>query len=184
MIQLVVPAPEYLLDYKAALERGWSPDNLRPEAAQEELEQIRTDVTKFLSHFTDLDAKAGDVKLPDGSMVKRLPGFRRWIWDDGFCGSVGLRWQKGTEALPEYCLGHIGYAVVPWKQKQGYATQAVKLLLPEAKALGLSYIEITTEPDNLPSQKVILANGGKLIERFTRLPAYGGTESLRYRIDL
>lgn len=184
MIALVVPAQQYLPSYISALEKGWSPDNLRPEAGQEELEQIRLDESKFLSRFTDLEAKAGDIKLPNGTMVARLPGFRRWIWDDEFCGSIGFRWQKGTEELPDYCLGHIGYAVVPWKQKQGYATQAVKLLLPHAKAIGLSYVTITTEPDNLPSQKVILASGGRLIERFHKLPAYGGAESLRYRIDL
>jgi hypothetical protein len=31
---------------------------------------------------------------------------------------------------------------------------------------------------------VILANGGVLVERFTKLPQYGSEEGLRYRIDL
>jgi predicted acetyltransferase len=43
---------------------------------------------------------------------------------------------------------------------------------------------ITTDPDNVASQRVIQANGGRLVERFVKLPAYGGGESLRYRIDL
>jgi hypothetical protein len=31
---------------------------------------------------------------------------------------------------------------------------------------------------------VILANGGILVGRFTKVAAYGGRESLKYRIDL
>jgi hypothetical protein len=35
---LVWPTEEYLPSYVDALRRGWSPDNLRPEAAREELD--------------------------------------------------------------------------------------------------------------------------------------------------
>lgn len=40
------------------------------------------------------------------------------------------------------------------------------------------------KPGNLASQKVVLANGGRLVGRFFEDAAYGGAESLRYRIDL
>ena len=50
--------------------------------------------------------------------------------------------------------------------------------------LGLDLLEITPDPDNLASQKVILANGGMLVGRFAKAAAYGGAESLKYRIDL
>src|SRR2546430_6881442 len=33
--------------------------------------------------------------LPDGSVVPRLPGYRKWIWDGEFCGVIGFRWQPG-----------------------------------------------------------------------------------------
>jgi predicted acetyltransferase len=95
-----------------------------------------------------------------------------------------LRWQPGTTELPPHCLGHIGYAVVPWKQRRGYATSALRLILPEAKAVGLSYVEITTDPDNIPSQRVIAANGGILVERFTKPPQFGSKPGLRFRIYL
>ena len=116
--------------------------------------------------------------------MPRLPGYRRWIWDDGFCGSIAFRWQPGTEALPPHCLGHVGYSVVPWKRGRGYATRALALLLPEARKEGLAYLELTTDPDNLPSQKVITANGGVLIERFRKDPVYGEAEALLFRIAL
>ena len=109
---------------------------------------------------------------------------RRWLWDGEFCGSIVLRWQRGTEALPPYCLGHIGYAVVPWKQRRGYATRALGEVLREAKAEGLRYVEITTAPDNVASQRVILANGGVFVEEFVTPQALGGRRELRYRVNL
>ena len=41
---LVQPAEEHLASYIAALERGWSPDNLRPEASRDQLDDIEADV--------------------------------------------------------------------------------------------------------------------------------------------
>ncbi len=81
-------------------------------------------------------------------------------------------------------LGHIGYAVVPWKRGLGYATTALRLLLPEAKAEGLRYVELTVEPTNQASRYVIEANGGVLIEEFVAPAAFGHRDGLRYRINL
>ena len=57
-------------------------------------------------------------------------------------------------------------------------------MLPLAKAEGLDHVEITTDPDNLASQRTIEKCGGRLVERFRKPEAYGGAETLRYRIDL
>lgn len=181
---LVRPAAAHLPSYIAALQRGWSPDNLRPEVAQEERARIEADADGFLAAFDDPEAKGPPVILPDGSTVRRLPGIRRWIWDGEFCGSIGLRWQTGTAELPSHVLGHIGYAVVPWKRGQGHATAALAQLLPEARALGLPHVELTTDLDNLASQHVILSNGGVLVARFDKPAAYGGAAGLRFRIVL
>ena len=86
--------------------------------------------------------------------------------------------------MPPHVLGHIGFAVVPWKRRRGHAARALALLLPVARARGLAFVELTTEPDNLASQRTIERNGGRLVERFEKAPAYGGGASLRYRIDL
>lgn len=184
-MQLVRPAPEHVASYVAALERGWSADNVRgAEAAREELAQIRVDAHAFLASLEDREGKGPPVRLPDGTAVMRLPGFRRWLWDGDFAGSIGMRWQPGTAELPPHCLGHIGYAVVPWKQGRGYATEGLRLMLPEAKSIGLPYVEITTDPGNLASQRVIEANGGTLVERFVKPPQFGSKPGLRYRIVL
>lgn len=183
-MQLVWPAEEYLAGYRRALEREWSPDNVRPEAGREELEQIARDPAAFLASQVDREASGPPILLPDGSTVRRLPGYHRWMWDGEFCGVIGFRWQPGTTALPPTCLGHIGYSVVPWKRGRGYATRALQLLLPEARQEGLAFVELTTDAANLPSQRVIEANGGTLVERFHKPAVYGGAEGLRYRIDL
>jgi len=119
-----------------------------------------------------------------GTTVPRLPGYRRWIWDGELCGSIGFRWQPGTAALPAHCLGHIGYAVVPWKRRRGYASRALAMLRPDARRRGLSYGELTADPDNLPSQRVITNNGGVLVKRFRKEPAYGDVEAMLFRIAL
>ena len=184
-VDLRRPSTAYLSDYVEALRKGWSPDNVRgAEAAREQIDLIAKDPTGFLDSLHDPDAKAGPVKLPDGSFVDRLPSFVRWIWDGEFCGSIGLRWQPGMSSIPDYVLGHVGFAVVPWKRCSGRARQALALLLPEARTLGLDYVELTTDPDNVASQRVIQACGGKLVERFRKAVAYGGAEALRFHIDL
>jgi predicted acetyltransferase len=182
---LVWPSPEHLPSYTAALERGWSPDNIRGiEATREQLAAIVEDPQAFLSSLVVRSPNGALITLPDGSKVPRLPGYRRWLWDGEFCGSIGFRWQPGTSALPVHILGHVGYAVVPWKRRRGYATEALRQLLPEARAEGLEYIEITTDPHNLASHRVVELNGGVLVERFTRPASYGGTPALRFRIAL
>jgi len=177
---------EYLSSYISALERGWSPDNIRgAEAAREQLEAIASNSEGFLSGLVARRPTGEVITLPDGSQAPRLPGYRRWLWDSEFCGSIGFRWQVGTSALPPYVLGHIGYAVVPWKQGLGYATEGLRQLLQEVGAAeGLEYVEITTDPDNIASRRVVERNGGVLVEQFIRPAAYGSTTALRYRITL
>lgn len=181
-MKLVWPAEIYLASYVSALRQGWSPDNLRPEAANEHLARIEQNPALFLAEQVDRDAKGPPIILPDGSTVQRLPGYARWMWDGEFCGSISFRWQPGTAELPPYCLGHVGYSVVPWKRNLGYATRALELLLPDTRHEGLPYVVLVADADNVASQRVIETNGGKLIERFRKSAEYGGAESLRYRI--
>lgn len=191
-MQLVRPGPQHLPQYRDALKRGWSADKLRgAAAAREELERIAADPAAFLALMDDLEGLGPPVTLPDGTQRPRIPGLRRWMWiGDGegnggtFAGTIGLRWARDGAPLPPHVLGHIGYAVVPWQQRRGFATRALALMLPLARERGLARVEITTDPDNLASQRVITANGGVLVEAFDKGEAYGHAPGLRYRIDL
>ena len=182
-MNLVKPSSEHLPSYIAALQQGWSM-NAGANAAQAELHAIETDPVLFLSRQDDREAQGAPVLLPDGSHVSRIPGFHRWLWDGEFCGALSFRWQTGTTQLPPHCLGHIGYAVVPWKQGRGYATEALRQILPEAILLGMPFVELTTDPTNVASQKVIERNGGILFETFIKPIQFGSKPGLRYRIYL
>ncbi|MDN7179985.1 GNAT family N-acetyltransferase [Caballeronia sp. SEWSISQ10-4 2] len=184
-IELLRPTTALLPSYISALEAGWSPDNVRKEvAAREQLHAIEVNAEAFVDGLDDPSASGGPIPLLDGSPVARLPSIVRWIWDGDVCGAIGFRWQAGTAELPPYVLGHIGFSVVPWKRCHGYARQALNLMLGEARRQGLPHVELTVDPENIASQRVIAACNGVLIERFRKTAAYGSAESLRYRIEL
>lgn len=156
-IKLVEPSLERLPGYVAALETGWSPVTTR-DLSGEQLGAIRADTGTFLRDLTRREG--GTITLADGTSVPRLPTRVFWMWDGEFCGSINLRSVPGTLDLPPYYSGHLGYAVVPWKQGRGYATQALALLLPVARDLGLPRVLVTCDTGNAASRRVIEANGG------------------------
>jgi predicted acetyltransferase len=183
-MRLLKPSVDLIPSYLGALQRGWSPDNLRPDAAEEHLQSIERDADAFVASLDDPLAKAGPVTLPDGSKVPRLPSLRRWIWDGEFCGHVAFRWTPGTEELPATCSGHIGYAVVPWRRNEGLASAALVGILPNARSVGLAYVVITTGPDNPASVRVIEKAGGEFVRSYTADEALGGHETLEFKISL
>jgi predicted acetyltransferase len=178
---LLIDAPrrDWLSSYARALEQGWSPDNMRDVSA-EQLSALRADPGAFLR---SLVAQGGVITLPDGSTRPKLPFIRLWLWDGDFCGTIALRWQPGTDALPVHVLGHIGYAIVPWKRRRGYASEALRVILKRARAVGLGRVEITTDRKNEASFRVIEKNGGRFVEEFVN-DAYGPDMRLRYVVML
>lgn len=157
MMTLEVPRLELLDAYVAALRTGWSPNTGRNVSA-EQLAQIAQDARAFMASF--VWTPGSTITLDDGRVVPRLPGETRWIWDGEFCGSTNFRHVPGTEDLPPHVSGHVGYAVVPWKRRRGYARQALRGMLPLAAAAGLARIMVTCDDDNLASRRVIEACGG------------------------
>ncbi len=184
-VALAAASRAHLPSYVAALEAGWSPDNIRGlVATREQLAAIAADADAFVAGFSKEDPGGRTITLPDGAVVPRQWAFTRWIWDGDFCGAISFRWRPGGSTLPDHVPGHIGFAVVPWKRGQGCATQALRLILPEARARGLDCVELTAQEDNLASRRVIEANGGVFVKRCEKSPHLGGGETLLFRIDL
>lgn len=185
MFELRTPSLDILPRYIDALERGYHPSTSGGAAyAEKQLASAKADPAGFLKKLNHAEEETSLIELPDGNMVPRIPGFVRWMWDGDFCGQISLRWQHFTNELPLHVLGHTGYSVVEWKRRRGYATKGLELLLPFAKSIGLEYVEITTDTENIASQKVILANGGILFDTFDMPHWNGGGDGLRFRILL
>jgi len=170
-IVLLKPAAEHLEAYVAALKRGWSPDNVRDETRIEQLAQIASEPQAFLDSLDDRRPRAGP-SVWRTVVCAASSRFRRWIWTAtsparSACGGnpalrlcrLVLRTHSDTVSL--------GGSVA------SYATAALRLVLPQARREGLAYVELTTEADNIPSQRVILANGGVCVGRFEKSTAHG-----------
>jgi len=183
-MKLIIPTTETAQSYFEALEKGFIDKSRGITTKETDILAIKNDFAYFIKSFDDKEARGELITLSNGDKVERLPSISRWIWDDGFAGTIGFRWQIGSHELPYYCLGHIGYGVVEWKQNKGLATLALKSICELAKQMELNFVEVVTDIDNIKSQKVVTKNNGILIETFMKPPPLEQTLSNRYRIYL
>ncbi len=132
----------------------------------------------FAEYVHRLQAFARGEELPEGW----VPSTAYWLLrDDGvILGVINLR-NPITPALAHHG-GHIGYAIRPSQRNRGYAKQMLALCLDKVRALGLASVIITCDADNLPSARVIEANGGHLLE--VVISQQTGKLIHRYQIDV
>lgn len=81
-------------------------------------------------------------------------------------GQISLRLGE-SEGV--YYFGHIGYHIDPPWRGQHWAQRACILLRPLIESAGKSSVVITTDPDNIASQKTITALGA-VLERTVDVP--------------
>lgn len=88
-----------------------------------------------------------------------VPSTLYWyVAGEHYLGTLVLRHELTPELYAEG--GHIGYHVVaPWR-RQGHATRMLAAGLGKAADAGLTRVLLTVAPDNEPSIRVIVANGG------------------------
>ncbi|MCL2507633.1 MAG: GNAT family N-acetyltransferase [Oscillospiraceae bacterium] len=111
--------------------------------------------------FTDWLRKNADYSNGMGIEDWMVPGTTYWLFDDEIPVGCGRLRHCLNENLRKNG-GHIGYAVSCPHRGKGYGNALLRLLLTEAREMGISEVLITTSKDNERSNKVILTNGGKL----------------------
>jgi predicted acetyltransferase len=169
-MDLVIPSLIYKKAYLEALQETLNEKkgtNLNKPRENQSFEE-------FVQEF--LDYSKGK-NLPED----RVPATMFWIVDqDEVIGRLQIRHEL-NDYLHNFG-GHIGYYIKPSKRKMGYGKKALSQGLIEAKKLGLERVLITTDDENIGSQRIIEANGGVLENKVEQ----GEGESLlrRYWITL
>ena len=82
------------------------------------------------------------------------------ISDNQLVGIVDFR-HNLTDFLLKFG-GNIGYSVLPFERRKGYATEMLALTLEKCKEFGKEKVLITCDPENIASAKTIINNGGIL----------------------
>jgi predicted acetyltransferase len=77
--------------------------------------------------------------------------------------------------------GHIGYAVLPFFRRRGYATEILRQSLVIARSVGVDRVLITCDEDNVASMRVIERCGGVFSDLADQGP--GQPRKRRYWID-
>lgn len=69
-----------------------------------------------------------------------------------------------TERMEKY-TGHVGYSVRPSERRKGYATKLLAKAKEFLRSFGFEEIYVSCIPENIGSQKTIVANGGQFVEQ-------------------
>lgn len=174
---LVLASNRYRASYIEALREGFRRGD-QPAKSASEIDGIDADFSTF---FAELTRKTGNIVLPDGEIIPRVPSDVFWLVDgETFIGEAGLRYELNDWLLK--IGGHTGYGIRPKSQRRGYGKLILKLALDELRHRGIERALVTCYDHNIGSAKIIEANGG-VLEDLIDDPR-GGGKSRRYWIDL
>lgn len=114
-----------------------------------------------------------------GGMVPSNLYFLTRASDGKIVGAASVRWRLNKELL--HNGGHIGYGIRPSERGKGYGTRQLRLILDKCRERKMEKVLITCLKENLPSQKIVLKNGGVLENTVTTSQ---GETFCRYWVEL
>lgn len=103
------------------------------------------------------------VKMAQGIGLEdwQVPSSTYWLMDGGVPVAMGNLRHRLTDALRE-AGGHIGYAVAADQQGRGYGKALLRLMLEEARRMGITEdLLVTVRLGNTASRRVAEACGGE-----------------------
>ncbi|MGI9489208.1 MAG: GNAT family N-acetyltransferase [Geminicoccaceae bacterium] len=174
---LVLASPAYSRSYVEALREGFRRGD---QAAMKpgDIDKIEANFDAFLARLT---IKTGDIILPNGEVIPKVPFDVYWLVDDEILiGEAGVRYTLNDWLLQ--IGGHVGYGIRPTFQRKGYGKLILKLSLDVLRDHGIKKALVTCYDHNIGSARIIEANGG-ILENVIEDPR-GGGKSRRYWIDL
>lgn len=133
------------------------------------------DAENFQVWYDRLEDFRHESTVPEGSVPADTFVL---VEDSEIIGMINLRHR-----LNDYLLsvgGHIGYSIRPDHWGQGYGKLILKLVLEEARLLGIDRVLVTHDLSNPASGRIITANGGVLENQVEE----DGEIVCRYWIDL
>lgn len=111
----------------------------------------------FNNFLRKLENKEKGVSLPEGVPKEST----RWlVLGNEFIGAVS--WMHELVGESSHVEGSVSYGVRPSKRNMGYGTQALKLIIPLVREIGMDRVLVVCDDDNIGSIKVIESNGGVL----------------------
>ncbi len=171
-LRLVRPSPQYLLSYLEACREF--KDARAQYASLHDPDAFERWKDTMFQEFADSEQGIG---LKEGY----VPSTTFWLVDGlDYIGTGNIR-HRLTSTLEEFG-GHIGYLIRPSRWNLGYGTLQLRLLLREACGLGIDPALITCDLDNPASARVMVKNGGRLID--TRLRLIDGVQRTICRFEV
>lgn len=131
-------------------------------------------VEDFLQQCCDM---ARGINLPPG----RVPQTVFWLLDEDSVAVGMIRIRTVLNDQLQLRGGHVGYYIRTDRRRRGYAKQALRLAVAELRRSGVNRILVTVYPENTPSIKAVLANGGTYQDT-TTIPETGALVN-RYWIE-
>lgn len=111
----------------------------------------------FEKWLVSAEEMAAGIHLAEGLVPQTI----YFLYIDGQPVGFGKLRHRLTEALRKDG-GHIGYSIRPTARGKGYGKLLLKLLLQEARDMGIGEILVTIENENAPSIGIAIANGGRI----------------------
>src|SRR6266404_453265 len=137
-LTLEIPALVWKDEYLAMVEESIAAD------AQYPYNNVPLAQSNFVAFIQELEDEAHGINLPPGIPPQQT----YFLVKDNITVIGEFRFRPTVTPPYEQYNGHIGYNLRPRYRGQGYGTQALGLLLGEARRRGLMGVQIPIEGDN------------------------------------